>query len=339
MKILVYSKPGAELSHLSEAATTRLEQSVQETGNLLVFTDNHDHAVSEIADADILFGFITPEMLQNAQQLKWIQAPMSSMGTSRGDYFIFPTLQASNVVLTNMSGIYSDVISTHVFAFITSFARDFPTLYHNQQDCQWQRNAQTLNLRGLTLGIVGLGGIGKAVAQLGDAFGMHIVAVDPHPRDVPQFITQVWPPEQLTQLLHVADFVVLCLPAAPGTERLIDAEALGAMKPSAYLINIGRGITVDLNALTQALQDHVLAGAGLDVFPPDLEPLPSDHPLWTMENVLITPHCAGAATPADRRVDVFLENFGRYLRGDPLLNHVDKTSMIRYGPGYDVLQY
>jgi D-2-hydroxyacid dehydrogenase (NADP+) len=238
-----------------------------------------------------------------------------------------------------MSGIYSDVISTHVFAFITSFARAFPTFYRNQQDCRWQRNAQTLNLQGLTLGVVGLGGIGKAVAQLGDAFGMHVVAVDPHPRDVPRFITQVWHPGQLTQLLRIADFVVLCLPAAPGTEHLIDAEALVAMKPTAYLINIGRGITVDLDALTQALQEHVIAGAGLDVFPPDLEPLPSNHPIWTMENVLITPHCAGASTPADRRVDVFLENFGRYLRGDPLLNRVDKTSMIRDGPGYDVLQY
>jgi phosphoglycerate dehydrogenase-like enzyme len=339
MKVLVYSIPGAELTQLSEAAITRIQQCVQETGNLLIFTENHDHAVSEIADTDILFGFITPEMLQNAQQLKWIQAPMSSMGTSRGEYYIFPALQASNVILTNMSGIYSDVISTHVFAFITSFARDFPTFFRNQQDCRWQRNAQTLNLRGLTLGVVGLGGIGTAVAQLGDAFGMRIVAVDPYPREVPRFITQVWPPEQLIQLLHIADFVVLCLPAAPGTEHLIDAEALLAMKPTAYLINIGRGITVDLDALIHAFQEHVIAGAGLDVFPPDLEPLPSDHPLWTMENVLITPHCAGASTPTDRRVDVFLENFKRYLHGGPLLNRVDKTSMIRDGPGYDVLQY
>jgi phosphoglycerate dehydrogenase-like enzyme len=154
--------------------------------------------------------------------------------------------------------------------------------------------------------------------------------------DVPRFIEQVWHPEKLTELLSISDFVVLCLPAAPGTEGLIDADAISTMKSTAYLINIGRGITVDLNALTQALQDQVIAGAGLDVFPPAFEPLPSDHPLWKMANVIITPHCAGSATPTDRRIDVFLENFRRYLRGEPLLNRVNKTSMIRDGVGYDL---
>ena len=336
MKVLVYSMPGRELARLSETVKNRLQHGVEEAGGLLVFTENHEEAVREIVDTDILFGFITPEMLQNARQLKWIQAPMSSMGTSRGEYYIFPALQDSEVMLTNMSGIYSDVISTHVFAFITSFARDFPTLFRNQCDRMWQRNTRSMNLHGMTLGVVGLGGIGKAVARLGDAFGMHVVAVDPHPRDVPGFIKQVWHPEELTELLSISDFVVLCLPAAPGTERLIDADAISAMKSTAYLINIGRGVTVDLDALTQALQDHVIAGAGLDVFPPAFEPLPSDHPLWTMANVIITPHCAGSATPANRRVDVFLKNFRRYLRGEPLLNLVNKTSMIRDGAGYDL---
>lgn len=301
-----------------------------------MFPDSYEQALREIVDAEVLFGFITPEMLQNARQLRWIQAPMSSMGTSRGEYYIFPALQASDVLLTNMSGIYSDIISTHVFAFITSFVRDFPTLLRNQLHRRWERNAQTMNLRGMTLGIVGLGGIGKAVARLGDAFGMQVVAVDPHPHQVPSCVQRIWPPTQLTQLLSVADFVVLCLPAAPGTEQLLDADAIHAMKRSAYLINIGRGITVDLDALTEALRNQVIAGAGLDVFPPTLEPLPSNHPLWTMKNVLITPHCAGASTPTERRVDVFLENFTRYLQGEPLLNQVDKTSMIRDGPGYQL---
>jgi phosphoglycerate dehydrogenase-like enzyme len=336
MKVLVYSTPQRELSRLSATTKHRLQQRVENTGGVIVFTDNYQQALREIVDVEILFGLITPELLQNARQLRWIQAPMSSMGTSRGDYYIFPALQVSDVLLTNMSGIYSDVIATHVFAFITSFARDFPTLFRNQQKRQWQRNAQTLNLRGKTVGIVGLGGIGKAVARIGDACGMQIVAVDPHPRHFPSYVQQVWPPTQLGHLLAVADFVVLCLPAAPGTEQLLDAEAIQLMKRSAYLINIGRGITVDLDALTDALQNQVIAGAGLDVFPPALEPLPADHPLWTMENVLITPHCAGASTPADRRVDVFLDNFDRYIRGEPLLNRMDKASMIRDGPGYEL---
>jgi phosphoglycerate dehydrogenase-like enzyme len=176
MKVLVYSMPGRELSRLSDATRTQLQQRVQEAGGQIVFTDNHEQALREIVDTDILFGFITPAMLQQAKQLQWIQAPMSSMGTSRGEYYIFPALQDSDVVLTNMSGIYSDVISTHVFAFITSFARDFPTLLRNQANQIWQRNAQTMNLRGMTLGVVGLGGIGTAVARLGNAFGMEVVA-------------------------------------------------------------------------------------------------------------------------------------------------------------------
>lgn len=334
MKVVVYAKPNRELSRLSATTKRRLRQCVEDAGGVIVFPDRYEAALREIVDAEILFGFITPEMLQNARQLRWIQAPMSSMGTSQGEYYIFPALQASNVRLTNMSGIYSDVISTHVFAFITSFARDFPTLFRNQLHRRWERNAQTINLYGMTLGIVGLGGIGKAVAQIGNALGMQVVAVDPHPQAVPAYIQQVWPPAQLSQLLSIADFVVLCLPAAPGTEQLLDAAAIHMMKPSAYLINIGRGITVDLDALTEALQNQVIAGAGLDVFPPALEPLPSEHPLWTMPNVLITPHCAGSSTPTERRVDVFLDNFTRYLQGQPLLNQVDKTSMIRDGPGY-----
>ena len=336
MKVVVYAMPNRELSRLSATTKHRLRQRVENAGGVIVFPDGYEQALREIVDAEILFGFITPEMLQKAQQLRWIQAPMSSMGTSRGEYYIFPALQTSDVLLTNMSGIYSDIISTHVFAFITSFARDFPTLVRNQLHRRWERNAQTVNLRGMTLGIVGLGGIGKAVARVGDAFGMQVVAVDPHPHEVPSCVQQVWPPAQLSQLLSLADFVVLCLPAAPGTEQLLDAAAIHMMKRSAYLINIGRGVTVDLDALTKALQNQVIAGAGLDVFPPTLEPLPSDHPLWTMKNVLITPHCAGASTPTERRVDVFLDNFTRYLQGKPLLNQIDKTSMIRDGPGYEL---
>jgi phosphoglycerate dehydrogenase-like enzyme len=117
---------------------------------------------------------------------------------------------------------------------------------------------------------------------------------------------------------------------------MIGLEELNAMKRTAYLINIGRGRTVELDALTQTLKNKEIAGAGLDVFPPEFEPLPQDHPLWTMENVIITPHCAGHGTPIERRIDVFLENFDRYINEKSLLNLVDKKKMIRIGLGYNL---
>lgn len=319
---------------LSDESMERIHAKVKEVNADVVFPSSHDQAVREIVDTDILFGYITPEMLKNAKQLKWIQAPMSSFGTSAGEYYIFPELAESDITLTNMSGIYSDVIPTHVFAFITALARDFPTLMRNQLQCTWKRNITTINLHGKTLGIIGLGGIGKGVAKIGVAFGMRIIAVDPTPLDVPPYIEKIWPPKDLKNLMKESDFVVLCLPDAPSTVNIVGSAELKAMKKTAYLINIGRGRTVDLPALTTALETGVLAGAGLDVFPPGLEPLPSDHPLWTRKNVIITPHCAGSATPSERRVTVFLENLDRYVKGQALLNLADKKKMVRIGPVY-----
>jgi phosphoglycerate dehydrogenase-like enzyme len=338
MKILVYTVEGGDLK-VSKEAKARIRKKAEEVRSNVIFTNDHEKAVQEIADTDILFGYITPVMLTAAKALQWIQAPMSSLGTPSGEYYIFPELMESDVILTNMSGIYSDVIPTHVFAFITCFARDFPTLMRNQLYRRWKRNITTINLRGKTLGVIGLGGIGKGVARIGAAFGMRIIAVEPTPQDVPAYVDRMWAPQDVKNLLREADFVVLCLPDAPGTVKIIGAEELKAMKTTAFLINIGRGRTIDLQALTHALETGMIAGAGLDVFPPGLEPLPSDHPLWAMDNVIITPHCAGSATPSERRVTVFLENLDRYVEGQELLNRVDKKKMVRVGRGYDIPVY
>jgi phosphoglycerate dehydrogenase-like enzyme len=335
MKILIYTIDRGDL-RLSDESADRIRHAARAHHAGVVFATDHATAVREIRDADVLFGYITPAMLRNASRLQWIQAPMSSLGTPRGDYYLFPELIESSIALTNMSGIYSDVIPTHVFAFITCFARDVPTLMRHQLQSKWTRDVNPINLHGMTLGIIGLGGIGKGVARIGAAFGMRVIAVDPTPHDVPSVVEKVWPPQALHEVLKASDFVVLCLPDAPGTVNLIGADELAAMKRTAYLINIGRGRTVDLSALTRALEGGVIAGAGLDVFPPGFEPLPSTHPLWAMNNVIITPHCAGSPTPAERRITVFLENLDRFLTGNPLLNLVDKRTMVRVGPGYDV---
>jgi phosphoglycerate dehydrogenase-like enzyme len=177
---------------------------------------------------------------------------------------------------------------------------------------------------GKTIGIIGLGGIGGEVAKRAPAFGMRVVAVRAHPeRPKPKYIEQVWGPDGLDDLLKTSDFVVNCTPETPRTRKLIAARQLGLMKQSARLINIGRGAVVDLAALTDALRTGAIAGAGLDVF--EIEPLPASHPLWGMRNAILTPHMASVTDIyPGRRVALFLDNLGRYLRGEPLHNVVDK---------------
>ena len=157
MKVLVYTIERGGL-WLSKEAKERIRRRVHKARDQVIFEDDHEEAVREIEDTDILFGYITPEMFRNAKRLKWIQAPMASFGTPRGEYYIFPELAKSDVMLTNMSGIYSDVIATHVFTFITSFARDFPTFIRRQTMRVWDRNVvKTVSLQGKILGVVGLG--------------------------------------------------------------------------------------------------------------------------------------------------------------------------------------
>ena len=334
MKILIYGVEGGYL-RLSEKSKERIRIKALEAKAEVVFVGDLKSAVHEIKDAEILFGHVTLEMLRNAKRLKWIQAPISSFGLPSGGYYIFPELAESDIMLTNMSGICSDIIPTHVFGYITCFARDFHTMIRRQTRCEWNKNLKTFNLHGKVLGVIGLGGIGTEVARLGEAFGMKVIATRANlEKPKPSFVEKVWGCDGLRDLLQQSDFVVMCLPDAPSTVDLIGAEELKAMKKTSYLINIGRGRNIDLDALTKSLKNGEIAGAGLDVFPPDKEPLPSDHPLWQMENVIITPHSAGIGTPLERMVDVFLENFVRYIRGEQLLNLVDKRQMIPIGPTY-----
>ena len=335
MKVLVYETKGGTL-RLTEDSKQKICRHVRALDSNVLFAVDHDQAIQGIEDAEVLLGYISPEMLRNAERLRWVQAPMASFGVSSGEYYIFPELAESDIVLTNMSGVYSDVIAAHVLAYVTCFSRGFPRLVRNQAQRVWSKEVRAFNLRGLTLGIVGLGGIGKEVARLAAAFGMRTVAVEPRPQEVPSFIEKIWNPDDLIELMKESDFVVLCLPDAPSTMNLVGVREIGAMRNTAYLVNIGRGRTLDLDALTKALEEHRIAGAGLDVFPPDQEPLPSEHPLWTMDNVIVTPHCAAVGTPYERKVDVFLENLARYVRGEGLLNVVDKKSMLLTGPAYTI---
>jgi phosphoglycerate dehydrogenase-like enzyme len=308
--ILVFPDPGPRWRQALTAAAPGVE---------VVVAGDDREAVRLIAEADALYGTLTPEMLRAARRLRWVQTSMAGL-----ERYMFPELVASSLTLTNARGLYSDVIADHVFSYVLAFARDLPRLLQAQRERRWLRQSQihTFQLQGLTAGIVGFGGIGAEVARRAQAVGMPVLAVDPAPHGTVAGV-DVWGPERLPDLLAAADFVIACAPETPQTRGLFDAERFGQMKTGARFINVGRGRVVQLAALTAALEGGHLAGAALDVY--ETEPLPADHPLWGMEQVILTPHSAAYAVPVEeRRLALVVDNIRRFVAGEPLRNVVTK---------------
>lgn len=295
-------------------------------------------AQRQIVDADAFFGKLTPQLLAAATRLRWVQAPTASL-----EHYIFPQLVEHSCELTNMRGLFSDVVADHAFGFIICLARNFPRYLRQQATATWEPaggeaarsdfvsgpgtvsaiDRAHRHLADCTLGVVGLGGIGRELAIRAAAFGMRVVAVDPRADECPPAVSQVWSLDGLPQLLAESDFVVVAAPHTAATERLFRRPQFEQMQRTAYLINVGRGAIVDLEDLTAALRDGQIAGAGLDVL--QTEPLPADHPLWRMENVIITPHVAGCSPRiAERHLAVVISNLQRFAQGQPLLNVVRK---------------
>ena len=328
MKLLIHPPVSEErLAKIREAAKPMT----------IVQAPDEAHAVAEIADADALFGYLTPAMLRAAKKLRWAQSPTASM-----EKYLYPELAASPVIVTNMRGIFSDVIADHVFGFILCFAKNFHTYIRQQSRSYWHMlgrepnelpgyggpgevhpsDCAAITLADCTLGVIGLGGIGAETARRGLAFGMRVVAVDPVAKEAPAGV-KLLRADGLDELLGQSDFVVIAAPHTPETFKLMNRQLLRKMKRTAYLINIGRGVIVDLADLTAALQAGEIAGAGLDVF--EIEPLPANHPLWQMPNVIITPHCAAASPRVpERHLDTLLDNLRRFVAGQPPRNVVDK---------------
>ena len=308
MKLLIYPQ-------ISDHDVNRIQAAFPDL--TVIRPRSEGEALGYIVDADVMYGTITQDLLLTAQQLKWVQANCIGM-----ENYLFPDFIESDVILTNVRGVFSDHIADHVWSYILAFARGLHRYLRQQIDHNWQPNKQTVHLPECTIGIIGLGGIGREVAGRASAFGSRVIAVDPRVTETPG-VDEVYPPNRLENLLRTSDFVVICAPHSPDTEKLMDAARFEIMKPTAYLINIGRGVIVDLNALTDALRQGKIAGAALDVY--EVEPLPDDHPLWDMENVILTPHIAGDGPYVqDRRIDVFIENMKRFIAGEEMLTVVEK---------------
>ena len=296
---------------------------LRETASVVI--GNSVHAFENTAGADILFHWSgTPSLLRDmfliSPHLRWVHSRAAGL-----DGTFFPELISSDVIVTNGSGVFSPSLGEFVLAAILYFAKDFRRMLRNQMAARWEQ-FDVLPISGQTVGIVGYGDIGRAVASRVRAMGMNVLAVKRHAatQNTPDpFAQRIYSPDQRLAMLPQCDYVVVAAPLNPETVGLISEAEFAAMKPTAVIINVGRGPVIDERALINALLQQRIKGAALDVF--DVEPLPSGHPFYKMENVLLSPHCADH-TPdwLDNAMRFFLAQFEKFRRGEPLLNVVDK---------------
>ena len=308
------------LDELRTEWARRLSDTMPEYDVVVAETD--DDVLREIVDADAAFGWVPPDALKLANKLKWLQNP--DAGPFHGYYY--PELIDHPVTISNPRGIYFDHISHHVMMFMLGLSRGLPYFHRAQIDARWDKEARKssyVNLPESTVLILGVGGIGAETARLCNEFGMRVIGIEARvERELPN--VELHEPDELDRYLPEADFVVSTVPHTPETEGIWNAERFKLMKNNAYLINIGRGRTMKIDELADAIESGVIAGCGLDVF--EEEPLPADHNLWRLENVLLTPHVAvrDAENLPERRYQIIIENARRFLAGEELINIVDK---------------
>ncbi|HWO72564.1 MAG TPA: D-2-hydroxyacid dehydrogenase [Dehalococcoidia bacterium] len=307
---------------LPEVTDEELEQIYVASGEgEIVVAGSPDEAKAHWPDAEVALGTLDRETFLTAKNLRWLHCVSAGV-----DMLLFPEMVESEVALTGEKGLVGEHLADHAFGLLLSLTRQLkrpileaPKIWHLRAPLR----KVMVELTGLTMGIVGLGGTGRAVAKRARAFGMECIAVDVE--DVPPCpdVGEVWGMERFHDFLAASDVVTICCPLTKQTRGMFDDEAFASMRPTAFLVNVTRGPIVDPEAITKALNVGQIAGAGLDVTP--IEPLPEDHPLWEMPNVVITPHTAGASQfRARRNVARFIRNLGHYRAGRPLEGQIDK---------------
>jgi phosphoglycerate dehydrogenase-like enzyme len=284
-----------------------------------VDTNDADEQIAAARDAEVIYGWVSPRLLEAAAALKWAQ--ITSAGVER---VLYPEMVQHPCILTNARGVAAPNMAEHVFALILGLTRNLPLAFRNQQEHRWGHEVLT-EIGGQTIGIIGLGNVGREVARRALGFNLRVLSVDLRPVDPPEGVPPPWPLERLADLCAEADILVNCCPLTKLSERMIGREQFARMQPSARFINISRGRVLDQEALITALQERRLAGAALDVVDP--EPLAPDSPLWDMPNVILTAHSATTSQHFwSRMQELFRENLRRYVAGEPLLNVVDKQA-------------
>ena len=279
--------------------------------------------MKEIGDADALIGHIRPDQVRAGKNLKWVQVMSAGVETvlhrSGGN-----DLRDSNIVLTNNQIVQGPEIADHAMAMLLTLSRGINKFIANQQQELWQaRPYEGIELAGRTALVIGVGGIGTQIAIRAHAFGMEVIGVDPEDIPMMPFIKRVVKPDQLDEVVPLADVVFISAPHTPMSHKMVGPKQFSAMKQGAYFIAVSRGGLYDLPSLVQALDSKRLSGAGVDVTDP--EPLPKGHALWKFSNAIVTPHIAGRSDKdRARMVGTIRENIKRFVDGKPLLNVVDK---------------
>jgi phosphoglycerate dehydrogenase-like enzyme len=304
---------------IAEKGRDRLTSTYPDHEFILLGADEDPIPHAEGVEAS--FSIATEAFIHAAPDLRWIQVLTAGINNYPLDLIL-----ERGFLLTNAAGNYGPNMADHTMAFILMLSRDIDRVRRNLRADGWPKQKDTPDpgeLTGQTLLILGLGGIGLETARRAAAFGMRIIATRRHSdRPVPDFVEAVHPPDALHDLLPQADWLDVCVPHTPDTTNLINDREFAMMKPSAHILCTTRGGIINTDALMRALDSGQIAGAGLDVTDP--EPLPMDHPLWTYDNVIITPHTSGYAESANQRLeDLVVENTGRYLAERPLRNLVD----------------
>jgi phosphoglycerate dehydrogenase-like enzyme len=325
MKLLIVLHHRFELWNAPDWFAERLQGDFPQVE--VVHFASYDGIEPHVRDADIIVTWsLRPEQFTLAKKLRWIHSPAAAV-----HQLMFPELVHSDVIVTNAREVHGPVVAEHVIALIFALARQIPQAVRLQQkhrwgqEIMWQGSPRPCEIAGATLGLVGVGSIGREVAKHAAALGMRVIATRENPqKGRPDGVAEVYSSTEINTLLKQSDFVVLAAPTTSATTGLMNAERLAHMKPEAFLINVGRGPLVDEGALAVALRNQKIGGAALDVF--EQEPLPADSPLWDLENLLLTPHTAGLTDKLwERHYTLIAENLRRYLAHQPLLALVDKT--------------
>ena len=318
MRIVVI--PDLTLSPLNAAELARIEAAAGD-GSSVVQLDSPEEAMQMASSMEVLFGQLTPELFAAAPHLRWVH--LSSSGV---DHLMFPAFKASPVVLTGEKGLVGPHLADHAMGLLLALTRKIAVAYRDGSE-SWNKRVEyrraEIELEGLTLCVVGFGGTGKCIAKRAAGFDMKLSALDMYPMEGTPEVPNVESMDVLPARLAEADVVAVCLPLTAETKEMFTDEHFGYLKPGAILINVTRGEIIDHQALLRALGCGQLGGAGLDVH--YKEPLPSDDPLWSNPNVVMTPHTAGASQlRSGRNYERFVKNVGRFQRGEPLLGQVDK---------------
>ncbi len=319
MKILWV--PNVNITELTEETRARILEAAGPDTEIIT-ADSPGEAMELVEDVDVILGQVGPALVERAKSLKWMQ-----LAQAGADTYFTDKMRAMDFKLTSDKGLVGNQLAEQAFALLLALSRRVGQAVLDNAD-SWDKRMvyrpQTFELTGLTMGIVGFGGTGKAIARLAAGFGMKIIAVDVEPVEATPELSEVWGVDRLDELFRTSDVVASGLPLTDATRGIFGARTFGLMKPTALLINITRGELVDAEALVEAMRAGQIAGAGLDVAP--IEPLPPEHPLWTTPNVLMTPHIAGGSqfrTP--RLLDRFCRNLVHLRNGEPLEGVIDRT--------------